>query len=194
MSRGDFVSFKLFKKLVPLFNVFLRDDEKAMQKFLPVTGLVFRYLKANHVDFSLTSPVLCLHVPHMPAFCIEYTSSPTNSTTHAKGTKLRLLSVLHIHLIFFAVRRRTEQELCAKHKSNEKSLEGLFLMLSLCRAHTGEPPPGRDRSGTCVPVTVLLCWSHCRLWGWCLFISVLCLEFSRLSGGHTICLFIVYMV
>ena len=56
VSRGDFVSFKLFKKLVPLFNVFLRDDEKAMQKFLPVTGLVFRYLKANHVDFSGALP------------------------------------------------------------------------------------------------------------------------------------------
>jgi len=33
-----------------------------MQKFLPVTGLVFKCLKANHADLYLTSPVLCLCV------------------------------------------------------------------------------------------------------------------------------------
>lgn len=133
MSREDFISFKLFKKLVHILNVFLRDDEKAMQKFLPVTGLVFRYLKANHADFSLTSPVPCLRVPYMPAFCIEYTSSPINSSTHTKETKLRLLSVLHMHFVF--VQSEGEWNKNSVQNTNlMKSFEGLFLMLNVCPA------------------------------------------------------------
>lgn len=173
VSREDFISFKLFKKLVHILNVFLRDDEKAMQKFLPVTGLVFRYLKANHADFSLTSPVPCLRVPYMPAFCIEYTSSPINSSTHTKETKLRLLSVLHMHFIFV----QSEGEWNKNSVQNTNLMKKVLKVYSLCSMSaqplTWEPTPQQEHSDTCFPVTVLLCWSHYRLWGWCLFVTVL---------------------